>query len=243
MTGVEGDIIGIVTGLVSEADLIRRLAARHIVDGSVLVECEGPGPDRAAIAAQRLIFNGATALASVGLAGGLKLSLWPGTAVIARTVIGSGGGRYHADPQWHRGLIAPLIGDDEVVDGDLVESATPVISAADKKALFDASGASAVDMESGAVAVAAEKAGVPFVAIRAIADPAELAIPKSALSALGVDGSVSPAKALLQGLSRPYEIPALLRLGLYSRRAKATLGRILVRTAFLTCMDDVIEEA
>ena len=136
-----------------------------------------------------------------------------------------------------------MIGDDEVVDGDLVESATPVVSTADKKVLFDASGASAVDMESGAVAAAAEKAGAPFVAIRAIADPAELAIPKSALSALESDGSVSPAKALLQALVRPYELPALLRLGLYRRRATATLSRILVRTAFLTCMDDVIEEA
>lgn len=234
-------VVGIVTGLASEADMVRKLAARHAPEGSVLVRCQGPGPERAADAARQLLEDGATALASVGLAGGLKMSLWPGTVVIARTVVGANGERYHADPEWHSALIGPLIGDDEVVDGDLVESATPIRSASDKARLYGESSASAVDMESGAVAACAKNAGVPFVAVRAIADPAELNIPRSALAALGSDGKVSAAKALLHAIARPIEIPALLRLGFYSWRATASLSRVLMRTAALTCMD-VIEK-
>ena len=56
--------------------------------------------------------------------------------------------------------------------GGLLDSAQAVTSIADKRILYEASSAVAVDMESYAVAGVAAGAGVPFVAARAIADPA-----------------------------------------------------------------------
>jgi hypothetical protein len=167
------------------------------------------------------------------------MSLWPGMVIVARSVIDADGTRHQAEPGWHREILGCLLGDDEVIDGELVEARAPVVDAADKKSLYDDTDASAVDMESGAVAASAESAGVPFIAVRAIADPAELAIPRSALAALRPDGSISPGAAVAQLIARPMDIPTLIRLGLCSRRAHASLRRVLAATAALTCMGGV----
>ncbi len=63
--------LAVVTGMSSEAAL---LAAAD----SLLVRCEGPGPDAARRAAEGAVAEGATALMSFGLAGGLDPALAPG---------------------------------------------------------------------------------------------------------------------------------------------------------------------
>ena len=64
----------------------------------------------------------------------------------------------------------------------ILESPTIVAGIADKAQLFARVGAAAVDMESGVVARAAARAGVPFLAIRAIADAANTGIPRDVLN-------------------------------------------------------------
>ena len=227
-------MIGVVTGLQAEAELVRSLAKSDAPDHDVRVMCLGPGPRTAGEAARRLLTVGATRLASLGLAGGLKMSLWPGTAIVARAVIGADGTRYPTDAAWHGQLIGRLIGDDEVVDGDLVEAREAVTSVAGKRALYQTSRASAVDMESAAVAAEAARAGKPFIAVRVIADPADRRIPRAALAALRSDGNMSAARAIGHALTRPQDMVALIRLGLDSRTAFATLRRVLVGTGALT---------
>jgi hypothetical protein len=83
-------------------------------------------------------------------------------------------------------------------------------------------------MESHAVAEVAHAAGRPFLVLRAIADPADQALPRTTTVALGPGGEVrllAVARALLE---RPAELPALLRLGRQSRRALAALRRVVL---------------
>src|SRR5262249_60264974 len=81
---------------------------------------------------------------------------------------------------------------------------------ADRAALRGAGGGAAVDMESPAGAGEAVAAGLPFLVIRAIADPAGRALPAAALAGLAPDGSARPWAVLLSLLRRP---PQLIGLG------------------------------
>jgi crotonobetainyl-CoA:carnitine CoA-transferase CaiB-like acyl-CoA transferase len=108
--------------------------------------------------------------------------------------------------------------------------ADSIIASPEEKArLFASYGAVAVDMESHGAARAAKAAGVPFLAIRAIADPAERALPKAALGAVGEDGRPRVPATLLECAKRPQDFPALLQLGRDSDAALKTLGGSLDR--------------
>jgi adenosylhomocysteine nucleosidase len=120
-----------------------------------------------------------------------------------------------------------------VCSDDILHSDTVISDAAVKQALLQRTGASAVDMESGTVADVASTAGVPFLVLRAVADPAAHGVPAVALSALDADGGLD-RKALLQRLaSSPSELRSLLRLMLQFRRAARTLRQAMALGAEL----------
>jgi nucleoside phosphorylase len=101
----------------------------------------------------------------------------------------------------------------------------PVADPAAKAALHASTGAAAVDMESAVVARAAARHRLPFAILRAIADPAQRALPPAALVALRPDGGIDRA-AIVAALARaPLQLPALARLALDARRAFAALVR------------------
>lgn len=106
---------------------------------------------------------------------------------------------------------------------DIAGVDSPLADAAGKAAFFTATGAAAVDMESAIVARAAQRHGLPFAILRVIADPAHRPLPSAALVAMRSDGEVDLA-AVLGALARePGQLPALVRLGLDSRKAFAAL--------------------
>ncbi len=59
----------------------------------------------------------------------------------------------------------------------LISRPHPVETPAEKAALHRETGAQAVDMESEAIAAACGAAGIPMLAVRAISDPADTALP------------------------------------------------------------------
>jgi hypothetical protein len=64
--------------------------------------------------------------------------------------------------------------------------------------------------------------------VRVIADPAESGLPHAALAGLGPNGETRPF-AVLAGLARrPWEVPALIRVGLDSHAALSVLREALV---------------
>ncbi|MFP4003003.1 MAG: hypothetical protein ACLFV8_04440, partial [Alphaproteobacteria bacterium] len=86
-----------------------------------------------------------------------------------------------------------------------------------------ASGAAAVDMESHAVARAARERGLPWAAIRAVADPANRTIPATAMAGLAPDGTARPWRVIRELTARPQDLPALIRLGRDAQAGLATL--------------------
>jgi adenosylhomocysteine nucleosidase len=98
---------------------------------------------------------------------------------------------------------------------------------AEKQALFAATGAAAVDLESGAVAHAAAERGVPFIAVRAVCDPADRALPPAALVALGSSGGIGILRVLGNVARQPSQVPALLRLARDAAAARRTLVRVV----------------
>jgi adenosylhomocysteine nucleosidase len=214
-------VIGILTGL--------RAEARCLKDLGVAVACSGARPARARAEALRLIAEGATGLVSFGLAGGLAPAVASGDLILADRVVLPDGEGIAPDPAW-RGRLAALIEAGGTLPHQAVVAGSDRLLAtvAAKRALFEATGALAVDMESHAVAAAASAAGLPFVVVRAVADPHDQALPRAATVALGPGGEVRLAALARALLIRPDELPALLRLGRQSGRALATLRRVVL---------------
>lgn len=192
--------------------------------GGASVLVGGAGPDNARRAAERLLEAGADGLISWGCAAALHPSLRPGALLLPGRIIGCDGAALEADRDWHRRLGAALAAAKiSYGSGDLAESRSIVATVENKRALATRSGAHAVDMESAAVARAARAANKPFVAIRAVADPAEMAVPSTVLHAMNADGKVDLRRLLLALCARPGELPALIRLGMHFSAALAAL--------------------
>jgi adenosylhomocysteine nucleosidase len=210
--------VGVVTGSWLEARSLRGMDVR--------IACSGASAERARSEATRLIEEGAAALVSFGLAGGMAPQLRSGDLLLPASVRGAGLGSWSADPIWREGVRACLAaGGLELRAGVLVGSERIVATGLDKRALFEATGAQAVDMESHAVAAVAAAAGIPFLVLRAIGDPHDQVVPQVAREALRPDGRVR-LRATLGGLIRqPGELMALLRLARQSMAGLATLRR------------------
>jgi adenosylhomocysteine nucleosidase len=186
-----------------------------------LVAAGGGTPAGAGAAAARLLAQGATALVSFGLAGGLDPVLRPGTVIVAVDVL-SDGERVPADAA----LGARFGG----VTGQTVLAETAVVAdAAAKRALFAATGAHAVDLESGAVARIARAHGVPFAVVRAICDPAERSLPPAALAALDAAGKIGLTAVLRSVARQPGQIPGLLALARDAVRGRRALVEVVER--------------
>ena len=110
--------------------------------------------------------------------------------------------------------------------GTIVGSDTIVASVAEKQALYAATGALAVDMESHIAARVAERHGLPFAIVRAISDTADHALPPAALVGMRPDGGMALG-AVLASLARdPRQLTALIRTGRDAGRAFAALRRV-----------------
>src|SRR3546814_16785841 len=81
-------------------------------------------------------------------------------------------------------------------------------------------------MEAGAVATVAAEAGLPFLAVRAVADRADDALPALVEHAVKPDGMPAVGRTLAAMLKNPTQIPATLRLARRSNLALASLRRL-----------------
>ncbi len=210
--------IGVLTGLRAEAAVLRHTDA--------VVAVSGGDAGRAHGLVQKMIAEGVDALASFGIAGGLAPGIAPGTLIAASGVI-TPRGFIACDRDWHAWLTARL---PDAAAGTVLGSDRILATAAEKRLRHAETGAIAVDMESHVVALVAVGAGLPFIALRAIADPADRDLPQAALLALTPDGRIAVG-AVLRSLARsPGQLPALLRAG---RDTRAALGALLRGSAAL----------
>jgi len=99
-----------------------------------------------------------------------------------------------------------------------------VTSAAEKAELFRQTGALAVDMEQAVVRRALEGTGVPVIGLRAISDPADVALDPAILGFVDERGRTRPLAVAAAVLKRPSLVGPLKRLGAASRIASKMLG-------------------
>jgi len=205
-------MIGFVTGFGAEAALLRAVGGR-------VVMMAGGRPDRALALARELAAAGATGLVSFGIAGGLDPELAPGALVIGDSVW-SEAGRLDADPAWAARLAAAL---PAARIAPIAAAAGEVATLAAKRALHQASGGVAVDLESWGVAQAAAEYGLPWAVLRAVADSARRPLPPAAAGGLDDQGRVRLGAVLLSLAKDPTQLPGLIRVGLDTAAALKTL--------------------
>ena len=215
--------LGVITGLAQEADCLDVFP----IDDRPIVRCAAARTHRAYDLSRDLLNNGCQALLSFGMAGGLRVDLEPGAMIIASKVVGPVGQAYETSKPWLEGVRESL--GEEATTAIIAGSDKVIATPADKRNLAVKWDAALVDMESHAVATAAEEAGIPFLAIRAVADPADRAIPAWVTGKISENGRPSYG-AILAGLAiHPWELPGLLRLKSDSNRALRSLRRVAGR--------------
>lgn len=215
--------IGIITGMRAEEQCLAAALDAIPEQHQPLTYCAGASAERAYEGARELVAEGAVALLSIGIAGGLDAALRPGDVVLPDTIMGASAGPRLASAMWHAAVMQDV---PKAAIGILFAGRQPLCTVAEKAALRAASGALAIDMESGAVAEAAIEAGVPFLVLRVIADPADRAIPPAALHGIAPDGNQRPFAVMRQLLARPGDIRSLIRLARDSEAALRQLRRV-----------------
>lgn len=215
--------LGIVCGVTAEKAALGQL----VDDDRLRCGVAGASPERAEAIAREMVEDfGCTALLSFGVSGALSDALVPGDIVLARAVVMRDGTRVAAERSWvpelSRGARAAGLVLKHV---DMTEAADVVADPVAKKALALRTGAHAVDLESGAVAQVARSHGLPFACLRAISDGVDHTLPHAALGAVGPGGDIRVAHVLVRLAVRPFDLPAMIRLGRGSSKGFASLRR------------------
>ena len=162
-------------------------------------------------------------MVSFGLAGGLAPGLQTGDLVLPQTVCNARSASWSVDPVWRERVHIRLArGGVEPKAGALVGA---IASWPRHQTSARCSRRSAHLQSTWKVTVAAvaAEAKIPFLVLRAVADPADQVIPQVAREALRPDGRIR-VRATFEGLLRqPGELIALLRLARQSAVALSSL--------------------
>jgi len=165
---------------------------------------------------------GVSGVVSFGLCGALDPSLKVGDLVLGAGVV-DGSDLYEADRAWAARLRATL---PEAHFAGFARADKPVGSVAEKADLRRRTGATAVDLESFAVARLARWFGLPFAIIRAVSDSADRTLPHAAQVGLGPDGRPAIGAVLSSLRANPWQIGALIRTALEAEDAFHALEHV-----------------
>lgn len=223
-------ITGIVVALPEELTTLTSLTIKKgsgaFIAGRLLVAYSGAGSANAQAAAEMLIAKGATRLMSWGCAAALSTTLKPGDLILADKLVDAEGVKdvkFPVSSEWCRHTKNLLSSHVFIHTGSLAESEKIVSLSEDKKMVALKTNAIALDMESIAIAKVAGQNNLPFLAIRAIADPLDMDLPKAIYHSLNDQGDVVLSKLLFHLVLHPAELPGLINLGIYFNAAKKTL--------------------
>ena len=201
-----------VTGLEAEAKIARRAGFGAVVGG---------GDHRRTVKLVEEAAPAAGCLVSFGIAGALAASLKAGDIVLSTEIIDKDRRWFSSDAL--RPRIAELAREIGATEGPVLGARRVLATEAEKRRAWQETGAIAVDLESVVVARTAAVLGIPFVVLRAIADPASRDLPPAALVPLGSDGKPAIGRVLASVLRHPQQLPTLLGVAREARRALQAL--------------------
>lgn len=128
---------------------------------------------------------------------------------------------------------APVASDAPFVRGEMLSADRVAVTAAEKRALRNRTGAIAVDMEAAAVQSKAAEWGVRFMCIRVVSDTAADDMPLDFNRFRNADGNFSRTRIALAAMARPFSaMPGLMELDRNCRRASRSLGDFLADCRF-----------
>ena len=208
-----------------------RAEARLLPDSpDLLAVCAGGDPHRLAEALRRAAAGGGVrAVLSFGICGGLDPALPPGALVVATAVHRPDEAPLPADAAWAAAIARGCLSAGLLPQlGPVAAAAAVVADPAAKRTLRARTGALAVDLESGAAASLAQALGVPFAALRAVADTARESLPAAAAAGLTPDGDPDLPAVLRALRRRPSDLPGLLRAARRAACAMRALRRAVL---------------
>lgn len=187
----------------------------------VPVLCSATNSERARHLVQPYAQKGYTLL-SFGTAGGLDPHLTSGTLVIATSVQVGNHDRISCTPALVEGLQNAL---PQAHCGDVLSDERLIASPTDKRTAHDQDRCAIVDMESGAVARAAQDYGCAFAVVRVVLDAASDALPPLAQLPLSPHGKPVMGAVLRSLIRNPAQIPDVVRIARLWRNARGILRR------------------
>jgi adenosylhomocysteine nucleosidase len=210
------------TGLEAEARIARRAGLPTVVGG---------GDHRRTVKVVEEAASAAECLVSFGIAGALAPGLRAGDIVLSTEVIDDD--RIWLSSDRLQPLLSELARQIGATEGPVLGARAVLATKADKHRAWKETGALAVDLESVVVARAAAALGIPFVVLRAVADPASRELPPAALVPLKEDGNPDMGQVMASVMRRPRQLPSLFGVAREARQALQALvgpARALHRT-------------
>lgn len=222
--------IGVISALSIEG---RCLFPRHApvgesvhVGNQVYLRIGGIGHENASKAAADFINEEVNLLVSWGVAAALGNATKAGDLVLAEQILDISGQPYPVQPAALQALKyfseqAGLT----TQSGNITETTGVLATETSKSELHQQTGAIAADMESAAIASAASRAKIPFLAVRVISDDAHTPIPHAISKNMDTFGRMNIPGLFVSLCFQPAEIMSLVRLARGFKQARYTLAR------------------
>jgi len=102
-----------------------------------------------------------------------------------------------------------------------------IVTAVEKRALRQMTGADAVDMESGVIRAICKERGIPSATVRVISDAADEDLPLDFNRLMDADARLRYDRLVVELLKSPRRIRALIKMGFRTRRASGELANVL----------------
>lgn len=164
---------------------------------------------------------------STGFAAGLRPSVTSGTILLPRKIIDRNRSALPVDQKYHDRILSVLNHHIALDTAPVVEASEILVTPSDKAAAQIDCDAAGADMESAKIAAFCARHGFPFIALRAVLDPAHASMPRCIATAT-TNGNVPGALQVIAGLARePADWPHMTALLRYVYLARQSLRRAI----------------
>lgn len=208
-----------------------KILQKQLYGGAHFISIQsGMGLDNAFEATRWLISQNVSAIAVMGVSGGLNPDLNVGDIVLADGIIEETG--YQAQEVRKTDLLCTDIAYHtlknagfSIYRGTIISTKQPLLTQQEKESIHQKSNALAVDMECSAIAHASKDASIPLFVMRAVSDSATTTISEALFDSLNPKGTIRWLKLFGMLFRRPYLLSDLVERGKEFHSALRVLKR------------------